>query len=133
LLNGPARLTQLVDLMGHSTEKVALKLMKAFAAEHEREPDATKCRTAGVIAGKICGSQEEFDRVMEFVGPRRMGLVQAWRRSDGLAVQPNKVGYEWIAGHKRPFTLQRLYWIVGIIFVLATFAWGVFVWLNRQP
>jgi len=52
--------------------------MKAFAAEREREPDATKSRTAGDIAAKICKSQDEFDRVMEFVGPRCMGLIQAW-------------------------------------------------------
>ena len=55
--------------------------------------DATKCRTAGDIAGKICKSQEEFDRVMEFVGPRRLGLIQAWKRkreptsADKLAVR----------------------------------------------
>jgi hypothetical protein len=117
--------------MAHSIEKVALKLMKAFAAEHEREPDATKRRTAGDVAGEICRSQDEFDQVMEFLGPRRMGLVQAWRRSDGLAVQPNKAGYEWIASHKTTFTLQRLYWIVGIIIALASFGWRIFVWLNR--
>jgi hypothetical protein len=90
----------LLDLMARPTKKVALKLMKAFAAEHEREPSSTKCRTAGDIAGKICKSQEEFDRAMEFLGPRRESLINAWRRSDGLAVQPNEKGYTWIAGHK---------------------------------
>jgi len=118
-------------VMAPSTEKVALKLMKAFAAEHKREPDATKCRTAGEIASKICKSQEEFDRVMEFVGPRRMGLINSWRRSDGLAAQPNKAGYEWIASHKTPLTLQRISWIVGIIVGLAGLGWKVFEWLNK--
>jgi hypothetical protein len=121
----------MLDLMARSIEKVALRLMKALKAEHEREPDALKCRTVGDIAGKICTSQDEFNRVMEFVGPRRLGIVQTWHRKDGLAVQPNKAGFEWIGSHKTPFTLQRLSWIVGIIVAFLTFAWGVFVWLTR--
>ena len=116
--------------MARSAERVAFKLMKAFAAEREREPDATKSRTAGDIAAKICKSQDEFDRVMEFVGPRCMGLIQAWQRSDGLAVQPNKAGYDWIKKHPSKITLERVALIVGIIFAFVTFAWGVFVWLR---
>jgi hypothetical protein len=105
--------------------------MGALKSEYEREPSPVRCRLVGEIAGPICKSQEEFEQVMEFIGPRRLDLIQSWRRGVGLAVQPNKAGLDWIESQRTPFTLQRLYWIIGIAGVIFTIGWGVFVWLSK--
>jgi hypothetical protein len=116
--------------MPRSTEKLALRLMESLKAELDREPDAAKARPVVEVAARIFKSHEEFDRVVTFVGPQRMALINSWRRDGRLVAQPNKAGLAWIEDRKTPLTLQRLSWIVGIILAIAAFAWGVFVWLH---
>jgi len=118
-------------VMCRSTEKLALRLMKSLKAEFEREPDAAKARTVVNVAARIFKSQEEYDRVMAFVGPKGMALINAWQRDGKLVAQPNKAGLAWIEGRKTPFTLQRLYWIIAIVGIIFTIFWGVFLWLHR--
>src|SRR5262245_15414432 len=82
--------------MARPIEKVALELMKALQEERERNPDLTKSRTVGDIAGKICKSQEEFDRVFRFITDRR--LLDCWDRYDGKGkvAYPNQAGFAWM-------------------------------------
>lgn len=118
--------------MARSTEKIALKLLKAFAAEQQRQPDLLKCRTAGDLAEHICSSQEEFDRVMEFLS-RQKGLINAVRRPEGgLAVQPNEQGHAWIAGQKEKWNLSTRLSLYALL--LSIVIYGVpkiLAWLLR--
>ena len=100
-----------------------MRFMQALKKELARQPDATKCRTASEIASetRICNSQDEFERVMAFIGPKENGLVKAWRREDGLVVQPNKDGLEWIDGQKEKWPPQARIAFVALIFSVVVF------------
>lgn len=84
--------------MARSTTDVALQLLEALQDEWQREPDFLKCRTLGVVAGDICESQEEFDRVTRFITSD--GLIKAVRRKDGLASRPSEAGLAWMERQK---------------------------------
>jgi len=107
--------------MARPIERVALRLMKALKREWERESDAAKCRTVGDIASKICKSQGEFDRVMVFIGPRQKGLINTWKRKDGVAVQPNEAGFAWIDSQKEKWPPQARLAMYGVILTICLY------------
>jgi hypothetical protein len=119
-----------LDLMARSIDKLALRLMKAIKAEWNRCHNLQECRLVGELAVPICKSEQEFESVFRFITVDKH-LVDSVRRGDGHAAKPNAAGDSWIASHETPFTLQRLYWIVGTIGVAFAIWWAVFSWLHR--
>jgi len=118
--------------MARKIERIALRLMKALKKEYAREPDATKVRSICEIASKICKSQDEFDRMMTYIGPKRMALINSWRRDGKLVAQPNEAGFAWIDSHKEKWPPAARVALIALFFsVLITITGLLVKWLER--
>src|ERR1017187_3506734 len=102
--------------MARSIETLGLRVMKAIKSEWELHPSFNDCRTVGELSGRICRSQQEHVLVLRFISDRH--FIEAIQRGQSHAARPTVAGLAWIDDHKTPFTLQRLYWIIGIIGVI---------------
>ncbi len=68
------------------------------------------------IGTPICKSQEEFDRVAKFLTSNRM--IDATRRSDGLAAKPNSVGQSWMNSQKEKWDPSARTGMLTLIFAV---------------
>ena len=113
--------------MRSSTERVAVRLMKALQKEWAREPDLLKCRTLSDVASKICRSQDEYDRVVKFISSK--GMIDAVQREARLVAKPNAVGDAWIQSHHEKWNPQArvamltLIWTIGLAVAGAVIKW----------
>ncbi|HEY5505565.1 MAG TPA: hypothetical protein VIK28_10450 [Sedimentisphaerales bacterium] len=103
-----------------STERIALRLLKALKKEWEREPSLVKCRTIGIVGGGVCKSQDEFESITKYLLAN--GLVKGVKRPDGFAVCPTPAGCDWIDKHTERWTFDRRLVLYGLII---TFLLGV--------
>lgn len=114
-----------------STEKLALKAMRALKEEWEVCPHLLKCRTFGEITEKIFESQEELDRVFSFITSRR--LVDACTREGDMAALPNKDGMEWIESHVERWTLDRRMSALSLVVSVLGLVFSIFaLWVAAK-
>jgi hypothetical protein len=116
--------------MPRSTERVALRLLKALKDEWAREPDFLKCRALGDVASKICRSQDEYDRVVKFITSQSM--IEAVRREGRLVAKPSGAGLAWIESHKEKWNPQARVALLALIWAMGLAVVGLLVkWLLR--
>lgn len=114
--------------MATPTETRALKLMKVLRSEYDRCGVLARSRPIKEVAPWFVVWRHR-EEVLAFVRAHR--LVQRAGHGDGMLMLPSDAGLIWIDAHdKPPTTLERISWIVLIVFTVAAFVWGIYEWLN---
>lgn len=103
--------------MARSTQKIALKMMRALQEESVRNPNLLECRKLVDVVDGICNSQEEFDRCVNYLGDQ--SLLHFVRREDGMAALPSDTAVEWIEAHSFKWTFERRFIAYGLIVTVA--------------